>query len=92
MISLVQPIETPTITAYYSQNRSGVLYGQDSASPALKRIGLIIVRQHSIMTALQLREVEDQWIRKHLDIVGLRLVMELRGVSCLDLEECPAPK
>ncbi|MEK7760211.1 MAG: Y-family DNA polymerase [Nitrospirota bacterium] len=51
-----------------------------------------LLNQHGIMTALQLREVEDQWIRKHLGIVGLRLVMELRGVSCLDLEECPAPK
>lgn len=51
-----------------------------------------LLNQHGIMTAFQLREVEDQWIRKHLGIVGLRLVMELRGVSCLDLEECPAPK
>ncbi|OQW65481.1 MAG: SOS mutagenesis and repair protein UmuC [Nitrospira sp. ST-bin5] len=51
-----------------------------------------LLNQHGIMTALQLREVDDPWIRKHLGIVGLRLVMELRGVSCLDLEECPAPK
>lgn len=51
-----------------------------------------LLNQHGIMTALQLREVEDRWIRKRLGIVGLRLVMELRGVSCLDLEECPAPK
>ncbi len=27
-----------------------------------------------------------------MGIVGLRLVTELRGVSCLDLEQCPAPK
>ena len=27
-----------------------------------------------------------------MGIVGLRLVMELRGVSCLDLEQCPPPK
>jgi DNA polymerase V len=27
-----------------------------------------------------------------MGVVGLRLVMELRGVSCLDLEQCPAPK
>lgn len=27
-----------------------------------------------------------------MGIVGLRLVLELRGVSCLDLEQCPAPK
>lgn len=51
-----------------------------------------LLNQHGITTALQLCEVEDQWIRKHLGIVGLRLVMELRGISCLDLEECPAPK
>ncbi|MCS6293365.1 MAG: Y-family DNA polymerase [Nitrospira sp.] len=51
-----------------------------------------LLNQHGIMTALQLREADDQWIRKHLGIVGLRLVMELRGISCLDLEECPAPR
>lgn len=51
-----------------------------------------LLNQHGIMTAFQLREVDDSWIRKHLGIVGLRLVMELRGVSCLDLEECPTPK
>ena len=27
-----------------------------------------------------------------MGIVGLRLVMELRGVSCLELEQCPPPK
>jgi len=51
-----------------------------------------LLNQHGIMTALQLLKVDDQWIRKHLGIVGLRLVMELRGISCLGLEECPAPK
>lgn len=51
-----------------------------------------LLNQHGIMTALQLRGVDDQLIRKLLGIVGLRLVMELRGVSCLDLEGCPAPK
>jgi DNA polymerase V len=50
------------------------------------------LNQHGITTALQLRGVDDQWIRKHMGIVGLRLVMELRGVSCLDLEQCPPPK
>jgi DNA polymerase V len=50
------------------------------------------LKQHGITTALQLRGVDDQWIRKHMGIVGLRLVIELRGVSCLDLEQCPSPK
>ena len=51
-----------------------------------------LLKQHGITTALQLRGVDDQWIRRRMGIVGLRLVMELRGVSCLDLEQCPAPK
>ena len=50
------------------------------------------LKQHGITTVSQLRQVDDQWIRKHMGIVGLRLVMELRGVSCLDLEQCPSPK
>lgn len=51
-----------------------------------------LLKQHGITTTQQLREVDDQWIRKRLGIVGLRLVMELRGISCLDLDQCPASK
>jgi DNA polymerase V len=51
-----------------------------------------VLNQHGITTALQLRGVDDQWIRRRMGIVGLRLVMELRGISCLGLEQCPAPK
>lgn len=48
--------------------------------------------QHGITTALQLRQADDQFIRTHMGVVGLRLVMELRGMSCLDVEQCPVPK
>jgi DNA polymerase V len=51
-----------------------------------------LLKQQGIQTALQLRQTDGQWIRKHMGVVGLRLLMELRGVSCLDLEQCPAPK
>jgi DNA polymerase V len=51
-----------------------------------------LLKQHGITTARQLAGADDQWIRKRMGVVGLRLVMELRGVSCLDLEQCPAPK
>jgi DNA polymerase V len=47
---------------------------------------------HKIRTALQLRQVNDRWVRQELGIVGLRLVWELRGISCLPLELCPPPK
>jgi DNA polymerase V len=39
-----------------------------------------------IQTAKQLCEAEDRWLLKQLTIVGLKLVHELRGESCLNLE------
>src|SRR2546428_11886799 len=50
------------------------------------------LKAHEIRTALQLRDVNDRWVRQELGIVGLRLVWELRGISCLPLELCPPPK
>jgi DNA polymerase V len=50
------------------------------------------LRAHGILTAFQLRQANDQFIRKHMGVVGLRVVKELRGVSCLELDQCPAPK
>jgi DNA polymerase V len=47
---------------------------------------------HAIKTALQLRNMTDRWVRQELGIVGLRLVWELRGISCLPLALCPPPK
>ena len=50
------------------------------------------LRQHDITTAYELRNANDQWIKRHLSITGLRLVMELRGVSCLPIEQVPPAK
>lgn len=40
-----------------------------------------------IYTAKELREVDENWIRKKSSVVMLRLVWELRGTSCSSLEE-----
>jgi DNA polymerase V len=50
------------------------------------------LKAHDIRTALQLQNVNDRWVRQQLGIVGLRIVWELRGISCLPLERCPPPK
>jgi len=49
-------------------------------------------KAYDIRTALQLRNVHDRWVRQQLGVVGLRIVWELRGISCLPLELCPPPK
>jgi DNA polymerase V len=50
------------------------------------------LKAHEIKTAIQLRDINDRWVRQELGIVGLRLVWELRGISCLPLALCPPPK
>lgn len=51
-----------------------------------------LVKKQKIETALELKNRPDGWIRKHLTIQGLRLVWELRGISCLPLEVFEKPK
>jgi DNA polymerase V len=45
-----------------------------------------------IRTALDLKNGNDTWLRKQLTITGLRTATELRGVSCLPLEDSPVAK
>lgn len=45
------------------------------------------LRDHEIETALQLMWCDLGWLRRHLSVVVARTALELRGVSCLPLEE-----
>lgn len=45
-----------------------------------------LINNH-ILTAYTLTLVDDVWIRKHMSIIGLKIVKELRGEMCLELEE-----
>lgn len=50
------------------------------------------LNRYGIRTALDLKNADDNWIRKNLTVVGLRTVYELRGTSCLQLDEVQAPR
>jgi DNA polymerase V len=41
----------------------------------------------NIHTALQLRNINQRWMRKNFGITGVRTVKELQGISCLPLED-----
>ena len=45
-----------------------------------------------INTALQLRDADRKWLRKRFSVVIERTIMELRGVSCLELNDVPEKK
>ncbi|HSW75569.1 MAG TPA: Y-family DNA polymerase [Candidatus Saccharimonadales bacterium] len=47
---------------------------------------------HKIFNAYELKNCDEKWARKNLSINGLRTVLELRGISCLDLQEHAEPK
>ncbi len=44
-----------------------------------------------ITNAKKLRDISDEVITNRLGVVGLRMVYELRGISCLSLGNCPTP-
>lgn len=56
-----------------------------------RRIADFLHRQ-DIHTAGEFKDADDHWIKKNLSIVGVRMAWELRGISCLSLEEEPPPK
>ena len=56
--------------------------------PAYSRL----LRQRGVHNALQLRDVDTRWARQAMTVVRARIVMELRGVSCLPLESAPQSK
>ena len=47
---------------------------------------------HNINKAYDFTEMSDQWVRKNMSVVGLRLKKELEGKSVLSLEENRSPK
>ena len=46
----------------------------------------------NIVSVLDLVCADDQFIKKHFSIVLQRTVLELRGISCLEIEHTPPPK
>jgi DNA polymerase V len=47
---------------------------------------------NGIMNAWQLANANEDWIRSKMGVVGVRLLKELNGIPCVDLEEVPPAK
>ena len=50
------------------------------------------LRKHGIETALDLSRADDWWVKKHMSIVGLRTVRELRGIPSISMELISCPR
>ena len=44
-----------------------------------------MLKQAGIQTAYDLTQVEESWVKRHMSVVGLKLVQELKGISCFPL-------
>ena len=51
-----------------------------------------MLSSHGIANAWQLSQVDDEWARQRMTVMGLRTVLELRGTPCFALEQQPSPK
>ncbi len=50
------------------------------------------LNSRGIYTAADFVTADDKWVRSHMTIMGLRTLMEMRGHSCMSLDEAPSPK
>ncbi len=75
-----------------------VIDNEEKRIKALKwtKIGDVwgVGRQHckrleaiNVLTAYDFTQLKDEWIQRHMSIVGLRLKRELEGISCMDIED-----
>jgi DNA polymerase V len=79
------------------------LYRSDKIEPILKEtlvedvwgIGYrssLKLKANNILTAWQLREMDNRFVRRLLTVVGARIALELRGVKCLPFEQSSVKK
>ena len=52
----------------------------------------IKLKREGIKTAMALRGVDIEWMRRRFGVTGVRTVYELRGMSCYELEDQPPAK
>lgn len=50
------------------------------------------LKSNNILTAWQLRETDNRFVRRLLTVVGARIALELRGIKCLPFEQVQTKK
>jgi len=51
-----------------------------------------LLEKHGVLTAYDLKHVNEKWARQHMGVMGERIVLEIRGVSCYPVDDNPSPK
>ena len=51
-----------------------------------------LLQNHNIMNARDFKYADETWVRKNMTLVGLKTLLELRGIPCLPLTDGPEAK
>ena len=79
------------------KNKAGVIFLKENINNILKDfdIGDVwgvgrqlskLYKKNGIDSAYKLKNISNTWVKKSTNVLGAKTVMELRGVSCIDLE------
>lgn len=79
------------------------LYKSEKTEPILKETSVgdvwgigyrstLKLKENNILTAWQLREMDNRFARRLLTVVGARIALELRGIQCLPFEQVTTKK
>ena len=79
------------------KNKTGVIFLKDNIDDVLKNFDISDIwgvgRQLSklyikngINNAYKLKNISNSWVKKSTNVLGAKTVMELRGISCINLE------
>ncbi len=79
------------------KNKTGVIYLKENIDESLKNfhvsdiwgVGKQLSKlyiKNGIDTAYKLKNISNTWVKKSTNVLGAKTVMELRGISCINLE------
>ena len=79
------------------KNKTGVIYLNKNIDIYLKNFYVSdiwgvgkqlskLYEKNGIMTAYQLKNISNTWVKKSTNVLGARTVMELRGIPCIDFQ------
>ena len=79
------------------KNKTGVIYLKENIDQKLKDFNISdiwgvgkqlskLYIKNGIDTAYKLKNISNSWVKKSTNVLGAKTVMELRGISCIDLE------
>ncbi len=79
------------------KNKAGVIFLKENIDNILKNFDIADVWgvgkqlsklyiKNGINNAYELKNISNTWVKKSTNVLGAKTVMELRGISCIDLE------